>query len=156
METITNSLRDCADTIDELLKQARRGTLPDALRFWKKIGDQYDALDKQRKRIYQSIEDMSRIVIPEMMGEQDIKTITLDDLGFRFTVAQRYSCSMPDKELGMAWLKDNGLGDLIQPTVNAQTLSSAAKKRLEDEGLEMPTELFTTSYMAYTSATKAK
>jgi hypothetical protein len=156
METITLSLRGRADEIDELVKQARRGSLPDALRFWKLISDQYDELDKQRKRVYQAIEDMSRKTIPEMMEEQGIKTITLEDIGYRFTVAQRYSCSMPDKEAGMAWLKANGLGDLIQPTVNAQTLSSAAKKRLEDDGLEMPTDLFNTSWMAYTSATKAR
>jgi hypothetical protein len=152
----TMALRAVADELEGLTAQIRRGGLPDALRFWKLTGEEYDQFDKERKRIYEALESLSRKTIPEMMEEQGIKTITLEDIGYRFTVSQRFSCSMPDKEAGMAWLKANGLGDLIQPTVNAQTLSSAAKKRLEDEGLEMPTDLFNTSYMAFTSATKAK
>lgn len=158
--TISSATIELARNDASLAEQAaayiKKGKLPDALRYWKTLSDQYEELDKERKRIYQVIEDLSRKALPEMMAEEGVKTISLDDIGYRFTVSQRFSCSMPEKELGMEWLRNNGLGDLIQMTVNAGTLSSAVKKRIEDDGLDVPAELFNTNYMSYTSATKLK
>jgi hypothetical protein len=150
------ALRAAADEIVAMVEGVKKGKLVEALTYWKGTGDEYEAFDKERKRIGQALEDLSRKTIPEMMAEEGVKTITLEDIGYRFTVSQRFSCSMPDKEAGMEWLRGNGLGDLIQPTVNAQTLSSAMKKMIEDDGREPPSELFTTSYMSFTSATKAR
>lgn len=145
-----------ADEVEAAVEGVKKGKLPAALKYWKLTTDEYEAFDKQRKRLYQALEDLSRKTIPEMMAEEGVKTITLEDVGYRFTVSQRFSCSMPDKEAGMEWLRQNGLGDLIQPTVNAQTLSSAVKKMIEDEGREPPEDLFNTNYMSFTSATKAR
>lgn len=150
------ALTQLADEVTEMVEGVKKGKLPAALLYWKLTSDEYEAFDKQRKRIYQALEDLSRKTIPEMMAEEGVKTITLDTIGYRFTVSQRFSCSMPDKEAGMEWLKANNLGDLIQPTVNAQTLSSAVKKMIEDDGIEPPAELFNTNYMSFTSATKAR
>jgi len=152
----TTQLTALANELEEVIKVVRKGGLPEALTFWKASKDEYEAFDEQRKRVYAALESLSRQTLPEMMAEHDTKTITLDSLGYRFTVSQRFSCSMPDPDAGMKWLKENGLGDLIKPTVNAQTLSSAVKKRIEDDGMEVPPELFNTSYAPFTSATKVK
>jgi hypothetical protein len=154
--TVTDQLRSTADAINERLPAVRAGNLGDALRFYADLKTKYELLDEQRKRIYEQIETVSRKTIPEMMEEQGIKTITLDDIGYRFTVQQRFSVSMPDKDAGMIWLRKNGLENLIQETVNAGTLTAAAKKRVEQDGLDMPPELFNMSYMAITSMTKVK
>lgn len=156
MEDLATALKLAADALDERLITVKKGNLADALRFYYGTRESYDEVDAQRKRIYEALENMSRATIPEMMADEGIKTITLDDIRIRFTVSQRFSCSMPDKDAGMVWLRENGLGDLIQETVNAGTLSSAAKKRIETDGLEMPGEYFRTSYMTFTSATKVK
>lgn len=145
-----------AGLVEQTARDIKKSKLAEALRWWKTTTDQYDELDKHRKRMLATLEEMSRKIIPEMMSEEGVKTITLDDVGYRFTVSQRFSCSMPEKELGMQWLRDNGLGDLIQETVNSGTLSSAVKKRIEDDGMDVPAELFNTNYMSYTSATKVK
>ena len=43
--------------------------------------------------------------------------------------------------MGYAWLADNGLESLVKPTVNASSLSAAAKEQIEN-GMELPEELF--------------
>lgn len=42
-------------------------------------------------------------------------------------MTQRKTASVQDREKAMEWLRAVGLGDLIQPSVNAATLSSALK-----------------------------
>jgi hypothetical protein len=60
------------------------------------------------------------------------------------------------KDEAFAWLKDNDLGDIIQETVNSNTLSAQAKLLLEDKGLDMDPELFNTYWQNNVSKTKAK
>lgn len=152
-------MRDVAiGAVDDLtmtIETVRKGSLPDALRFYKSVKDEYELFEIERKKIGQMLEDLSRTTIPDMMDEQGVKTITLEDIGYRFTVAQRWSCSMLDKDAGIQWLKDNGAAPLVFETVNAQTLASYAKQRVEDEGFDLPVDIFKTGTMNYTSVTKA-
>jgi hypothetical protein len=150
------ALAAIAGHVEEEIAGIKKMPLQDVLRYWHLLSDAYEALDKERKRVYAAVENLSRGTIPEMMQEQGVRSMTLDDLGYRFTVSQRFSCSMPDKDAGMKWLRENGLGDLIQETVNSGTLSSAMKRLIENEGREPPADYFNTNYMSYTSATKAK
>jgi len=122
----------------------------------------YDHLrlaNEQIKEAREALSDladlMSREQVPAVMAMHKVKTITVIGVG-RVTVSHRYSCSMIDKELGMGWLRDNGHGGLIQPTVNSSTLSAFAKNLLEVEGKELPEDLFKVGTAPYTSITKAK
>lgn len=158
-DTLLADITSVADSLEATAAEVKKRQLPEALRWWKLVAERYDELDAQRKRINAVLENLSRVTLPEMMQEAGVKTVTVENLNganYRFTVSQRFSCSMPDKEQGMNWLRENNLGDLIQETVNAQTLSSAIKKMIEDEGREPPEDLFKQSYMNYTSATKAR
>lgn len=139
-------------------EEARKGKLPEALRLWYDISQQYEELDKARKELYAQIEQMSRATLPEMLDESDVKTITLELDGgrkVRFTKNARVSCSMVDKEGGMNWLRESGNEALIQETVNSSTLSAFAKQYVEDEGRDLPPEMFKMSTLNYISATKA-
>lgn len=142
--------------VDESMELEKTGDVPDILRFYESIRSAYEALDAAKKRLGSTVDIMSKKVIPEAMGNAGVKTITMEDIGYRFTVSQRYFCSMPNKEDGMEWLRKNGAGDLIQPTVNSGTLSSWAKNRLEEEGLDLPENLFNVTLIPTTSMTKAK
>ena len=93
-------------------------------------------------------------VVPDSFEREGIKTTTLRD-GFRVTISQLVRASIKDKEAGFEWLRSHDLGDLIQPTVNASTLSATAKSLLE-EGRELPEDIFTTNIVANTSVTKVK
>ena len=112
-----------------------------------KIKEAREALDEMEQRL-------SREQVPEVMRAHNIRTITIEGVG-RVSLTNRWSCAMPDKPAGMEWLRDNGHGSLIIETVNAQTLASFAKTMNEEQGIDLPAELFKTSIMTYTSITKA-
>ncbi len=112
----------------------------------------YEQMDEVRKLIFNQLEYLSRTAIPERFLESGTTSMTID--GVRYTLGSRTSTTMVDKVGGFEWLKDHGHGDIIQATVNAQTLAAFARRYLEDTGSDLPGELFKTTMMKYTSATK--
>lgn len=112
-----------------------------------------------REALGEMEENLSRVDIPDLFTLIREKTgqkppFNIEGVG-RVSVSRRFSASMLDKDMGFKWLRDNGHGDLIQPTVNAQTLSAFAKNMQEVEGKDLPVEIFKTGSVPYTSITKA-
>lgn len=115
-----------------------------------------NATIKEAREALSEMEDLlSTRDIPDLFQSLKVKTTTIEGVG-RITVAYRFGCSMLDKEQGMEWLKANGHGGLIQPTVNSSTLAAFAKNMIEQEGKDLPDDIFKTSQSPYTSITKAK
>lgn len=135
---------------------AKSGNFEDVLRMFFRVREGYNELEDARKRLNEKLEEISRQLIPEVMLERQVKTITLADVERRFTVSTRISCSIAEgkKEPAFIWLRGHDAGALIQETVNAGTLSAFAKSQLEDKGTELPPDLFKTSTMQFTSITK--
>lgn len=152
----TQTLTHDVKIVEEEVSNIKKAKLTDALRFYKTLKDEYEALDEQRKKIGEMLEGLSRNSIPDMMAEEDVRTVTLDDVGYRFTVSQRVSCSMVDKDGAIDWLKANDQGAIVIETVNSGTLASFAKSYVEDKGADLPVEFFKMSTMAFTSVTKAR
>lgn len=108
-------------------------------------------------------DNLSRVTIPDIFRALREKTgqkppFIIEGVG-RVTVANKFSASIVDhpvlgKEPGYDWLRENGHGSLIQNTVNSSTLSAFAKNMLEENGVELPTDLFKTGVNPYTSITK--
>jgi hypothetical protein len=118
-------LRDCNEKIKEVQKQAN------------------------------IIEDKtSRESIPDLFKLRKVKNITLEGIG-RITIGRRWYCSFIDKVGGYDWLRKGGNGSLIVETVNAQTLGAFAHNLMDTKGKDMPTDLFKTTVIPYTSITKA-
>lgn len=142
--------------VEEAIAGARRGDLPAVLRLYQQIDDVYDAIDKHRKALHALVEGMSRGTIPEMFEEADVRTVTLDDIGRRFTKNMRINFSILEgmKDEAFAWIRARGDEALIQETVNAGTLSTYGKTLMEEEGVELPTDYFKMSTLVYTSSTK--
>jgi hypothetical protein len=136
------------------------GNPDDVARLYIRVKDEYERLDEARKAMLAVIERTSRHVIPEMMLERKIRTITLDDIKRRVGVSTRINCAIiPEKKAeAFDWLRDpqQQAAELIQETVNSGTLSSFARQRVEDLGLEMPDDKFKMSSMQLTSVTKVK
>lgn len=130
--------------------------LADVLRKFSTARDLHDELDEERKKFNAVLERLNRHHIPEHMREEGVSTLTLDDIKKRFTISQRYTASIPNKDLGYAWLRDHGHGDLITETVNASKLASFAKDHIQEKGEDLPPDLFTVSLMDVTSVTKVK
>lgn len=155
LEEATAHLKAFGEKFDEWIVEAKkRGEVPEILKMWHATKTHYEVADEMRKKVYASIEHMSRTVIPEVMDEKGMKTTTLNT-GYRFTVATKLSASLVDKNKGHEWLMANGHGAIIQPTVNSSTLASFAKSYIDDTGKDLPPEIFKISNMRYTSATKA-
>lgn len=114
-----------------------------------------ERIKMSREALQQMADDMSYVRIPDAMRIAGVKTITIEDVG-RVTISHRYSCSMIDKEAGFKWLRDTGNGGIIQETVNSSTLGAFAKNVVEEEGKELPDDIFKVSITATTSITKAK
>ena len=116
---------------------------------------------KEAREALKSMEDMlSGNIVPDFVRrakeELGVKTpIVLEGVG-RVTVSYRFSASMLDKEKGIDWLKGNGHGGLVQETVNSSTLSAFAKDMFENQGVELPPEVFKVGTNPYTSITKVK
>ena len=112
-------------------------------------------IKEAREALNELEERLSREQIPEVMKEHGIKTTTIEGVG-RVTVSYRFSCSMLDKEAGLEWLRQSGNGGIIIETVNSSTLGAFAKSKLEDDGEELPADIFKVGTSPYTSITKVK
>jgi hypothetical protein len=119
------------------------------------VNEAYEAMRETKRALDNAYDRYSIQLIPDAMREKRMKTVNLEGIG-RITVSYRFSCSMLDKDQGYEWLQNNGLGELIKPTVNSSALSSAAKARIENEGKDMPLDIFKVSSTPYTSITRTK
>jgi hypothetical protein len=114
----------------------------------------YDQLDTARKRVYALVDKMNKAMMPEALDANGGDLIRIPEIGRSFGFTSKMSVSMIDKEAGMKWLKDEGHGDLIQPTVNASTLAAFAKSLLLEDGMDLPDDIFKTSTYRNTTMTR--
>lgn len=119
-----------------------------------------DVVKKGRETLDLIKDRLSAEIVPEVMAENRIKTINIEGVG-RVTVSARFSASIIDdpergKEPGHEWLLANNGKDLVKPTVNSSALSAFAKERINDQGRDMPEDLFKVGTKPYTSITKGK
>lgn len=98
---------------------------------------------------------LSYTKLPEMMDHDNVRSVNTN-FGVRVTMSSRTSVTMIDKEEGKKWLRENGYGDIIQETVNSQTLGSLVKEMIEKENIEPPNELFSVKAAPYVSVTKIR
>lgn len=117
-----------------------------------------DVVKKGREALDLLKDRLSGEIVPEVMAENRIKTISIEGVG-RVTVSARFSASIIDdpdrgKEPGHEWLLANDGKDLVKPTVNSSALSAFAKERINEQGRDMPEDLFKIGTKAYTSITK--
>lgn len=103
--------------------------------------------------VNQLAEFLSYELVPLAMERTGFTTVN-HEVG-RVSVATRTSASiLPEhRERAFGWLRDNGLGDLIIETVNAQTLGATAAGLIQAGG-ELPDDIFKTTVKTYTSITK--
>lgn len=135
-----------------------------------KLEDEVEALEKATAALKGRIAYAREVSFPARMDAEESKTFTAES-GNRMTRTARVFASMindagviPDGgvidglnshpelnglvaadlvgcPIGFAWLRVNGLGSLIKPTVNSSSLSGAVKEAMEN-GREFPEDLF--------------
>lgn len=113
-----------------------------------------------KKALDNIVDTLSRVVIPDVVAKLKETTgekppFVIEGVG-RVSVSYRFSCSMIDKDQGIDWLRGSGNESLVTETVNSSTLAAFAKDMLENQGKELPSEIFKVSTSPFTSITKAR
>lgn len=134
----------------------RRGAVSSARSFvvLHRLKDKLEELDKTFSALY---EQYKKEVLPELFEDEGITSLPLAE-GFRVGIRGDFRASIREgkREEAYAWLKQNGLSNLITDTVNSSSLSAAARYESEENGKDFPEALFNVAIIPTTSVTKTK
>jgi len=162
MAQMADAIKFLSDTVTLLERHADRMAedkatpLSDLGEFYFKAVDAHEKADKVVKRAYHVKDRYNKGVIPEALTENNTDGFRIPSIARSFSVVKKTSASFIDKEAGLEWLRSIGQGDMIQPTVNAGTLSTFCRNMLLEEGIEPPEDIVklntynTTSMVKYT------
>lgn len=119
-------------------------------RIAERIGELLDPLSK-----YTNV--LKSVDLPQIFETEGIPNVTLEE-GYRVGISHttRASVRPGQKEAAIEWLNNHDKGDLIQPTINASTLSSLAKQMMEEDNVELPDDIFNVALVPNTSVNKVK
>ncbi len=123
-----------------------------AARFAREVRTAYEHLGNLRK-IAEKVNTALKEKVPEVFKESGVTSITVDGYRYVATSTLRASIVKDTKLDAYEWLRANELGDLIVETVNASTLSAAAKVQ-EEAGYGLDQDLFTVYRQPNLSITK--
>ena len=154
-------LKDALQALGKFLKgvvgaqnSLDKSNIPELLEFYKLIYDSEHILDDLHKVLSSMKDKLSYETIPDTFESMGIDSIKAK--GGNFIVGTRFNASIPldKREAGYKWLRDNGLGALITPTVNAKSLSSAIKEHIETTAIEPPDDCMSIHRQKYTTIRK--
>lgn len=130
--------RAMASMLPEVVAKAPLGSVVDVVSDTAKA---YERLDEALSAVKKRLDFAKEVSVPERFDADKVKTFNTDR--FRVTRLTRLFASIigDEKEAAYKWLRDNGYDALIKETVNASSLSSAAKELIET-GKELPDDLF--------------
>ena len=103
----------------------------------KQLRDLKSDLEEQLKDVTARIEETD-YRLAELMAETETQNFTRAGTMFYLTTKTRASAAAGVKDELFQALKDNGYGDLIYETVNANSLSSFVKEQIEGNGDTLP------------------
>lgn len=128
--------------------------LPDLARALMDLQAQKDFLKEQGSDIQKDIDVLTMSIIPELMADQEIATITIDDVGRLQVKADAYvSVLASNRDEMHDWMRDNGHESMIKDTVHAGTLKAWTKAQVKS-GEEYPQHLI--RFEAYEKAVLVK
>lgn len=152
---VVQSVRMVRDDTSEAMASKDVTTI---ITHYSKLRGVVETIKTARKALDEIEERMSRELIPSFFRDNAIKNVNVEGVG-RVTVSYRFSCSIIDdpvvgKQRGYDYLIANNSGSLITQTVNSSSLAAHAKNLIENEGVELPQDIFKTSSSPFTSITK--
>ena len=156
LNDLSTTFAALVDAIDREAAVASKGRLVDLIAFFQTVNEGYDEIDAQRKRLYALVDNLNKNAVPDALDAAGVDLFRVPELGRSFYTINKLSVSIvPDKrDDAYEWLKSNQGGELIQPTVNAGTLSSFIRQRQKDDNLDPPTDLFKLNAYRITGSSK--
>ena len=108
------------------------------------LADELKSLRDMKADLEQQVKDTAEKIdtvdyrLSELMAETETQNFTRAGTMFCLTTKTRASAAAGVKDSLYAALKDNGFGDLVYETVNANSLSSFVKEQIEGNGDTLP------------------
>ena len=92
--------------------------LSEAIEQFKSVGAQILAVESKLKELKAQEKYISEFTIPEIMNKQNLKTVKLKD-GSELSVGKKFfaSAKADKKTEAIQWLRDNGLGDIVDNNI---------------------------------------
>jgi hypothetical protein len=103
----------------------------------KRLRDQKQETETALKEINAQI-DETDYRLSEAMAESETQNFTRSGTMFYLTTKTRASAAAGSKDELYAALREQGFGDLVYETVNANSLSSFVKEQIEENGDALP------------------
>lgn len=152
IEDLARHLRYLQAYMFEASKSAT--TLARAFVVLHKLNENMSLLEKTFTQMF---EHYKTVAVPEVLDLAGVSNVPLTE-GFRIGTSSRLWASIRAdcQSKAFVWLRSAELGDLIKPTVNPQTLSSAIGKHIEEKHEEPPPELINLLWKSNTSVTQTK
>lgn len=114
-------------------------------------------VDQLLKKVSAMETELTQHVVPRVFEANGTDYYKITSIGTAIGVSTRYRTTIkPEaKEEAYQWLRDNELGDLIKPGVNAETLSATFKELSEEElTFSPPSDLFNVYFQPVVSVRK--
>ena len=108
--------------------------------LYRELRDKKDALNAELKELQEQIYQTEKVLSEEMINNE-VQKFTLDGYTYYLSTRTKASPFAEFKKEVYQWLKDNGYGDLVYETVNANSFSAFVSKDLLAEVDELPKEL---------------
>lgn len=146
-------------TMFESEKQGARAhytnyTLQALAREMKDMQVQKEEAENALKRINAWYDVLRYEAIPTKMDDEGIENIRIEGIG-RVGLTADMFVSVKDKQGLFHWLEQEGMDDIIQPSVNSSTLKAFVKGRMKDN-LPVPDEFLNITPVTRASITKVK
>ena len=106
----------------------------------KALRDRKEALEAELKQVNVDIDDADWH-LSNLMAESETQNFTRQGMMFCLTTKTRASATAGRKAELFAALRDEGYGDLVYETVNANSLSAFVKEQMAENGDALPGSL---------------
>ena len=141
--------------LDEEAQTAITQDPPELIRFYADHREQAERLSAVTAEMNKLKDALSYIHIPAAFDTAGIQNVRVVGYGL-VSLNRRWSCSMLNKDQGLAYLRGAGQGGMIIETVPAPTLGAWAHAVTDETGREPPDDIFKTSIARYVSLRPSK
>lgn len=150
MNELDNKLLEFQNKLENIDKN----DIPSLCNLYRDYYEFYNSLEESFKIAEQIKQKLSYEVMPTAFENNKVDSVKIR--GRNFIVGVRLNASIPLdlRANGHAWLRENNLGEIIVPTVNSKTLSSAVKSYIEEVGKQPPDTAIKIHMQKYTSMRK--
>ena len=141
-QDLADSIEKLADVFEQEIRDAIDDlNYPRVFTIFAQMGEANKRLEAARQKFGKVYEIMNKADVPNLFEALGTDIFRVPEIGRSFYPNTMYSATILDKEAAFDWLRANGGGELIQPTVNAGTLKSFVRTKLDEEGVEPPDDV---------------